>query len=692
MNRNKWRFTTKLFLCFVATILVSIMINTASFLRQSVYGMYSLGESAIVGSHTAVFNALEMYRKKTQGKMAGDLSFFEGVLQPKNQALILENDEERMETRVLVDQITGDGVSKKIPKIQAGYLFLNEYFEFVDDVKAKTGDELVTIFVLFDEKLIRISNTVASKDGGRVLWTYISSTAEAYREIVRKGSYYGKELVGSDWYFTAYRSLKDIDGEIIGAICVGTPMLSEEVKTYVVETKVAKGAGDFFLYNEENGEYLVHAGDEPRFLGKDSPGFVGAGGGFVEYGSRGREKVAYVKPLGSWGALLGVNMERADLIGGLDRTLLMYSAVLGAIVLVVGIVAAFFIVRTINKPLKELAEKSALVGTGDYTVNFAAGAAGADDAIGRLSESLNDMIGKQREMIGDVVSSSQVLATSSAELSAISEQMVASADLTSQIAAITTSHAGEVAGNMHSVSAAMEQSTTNLGMIATAAEEMSSTIDEIAQNSAHARLTTETAVKSAKTSRDNVAELSEAAKSIGVITETIAEISKQTNLLALNATIEAARAGEAGKGFSVVANEIKELAHQTAYATSRIKDSITHIQNQTSLTVGSIQAIADIIDEVDQSVNSIVTAVEEQSVTTNEIVRNVSQASQGVFEINENVASSSLMTGTMAQNVGQVREQSAAAKENSRKVQESAGDLAILAGKLTKLVEQFKVQ
>lgn len=61
------------------------------------------------------------------------------------------------------------------------------------------------------------------------------------------------------------------------------------------------------------------------------------------------------------------------------------------------------------------------------------------------------------------------------------------------------------------------------------------------------------------------------AQDISKVTEVITEISEQTNLLALNATIEAARAGEAGKGFAVAANEIKELAKQTAEATKEIK-------------------------------------------------------------------------------------------------------------------------
>jgi methyl-accepting chemotaxis protein len=93
--------------------------------------------------------------------------------------------------------------------------------------------------------------------------------------------------------------------------------------------------------------------------------------------------------------------------------------------------------------------------------------------------------------------------------------------------------------------------------MANAMEEMSSAIQEIAENTERANSMTGEAVNYAKSSSEKVNNLGSAAREISKVTEVITEISEQTNLLALNATIEAARAGEAGKGFDVVANEIK---------------------------------------------------------------------------------------------------------------------------------------
>jgi methyl-accepting chemotaxis protein len=188
-----------------------------------------------------------------------------------------------------------------------------------------------------------------------------------------------------------------------------------------------------------------------------------------------------------------------------------------------------------------------------------------------------------------------------------------------------------------------------------------------------------------------VNELGQAARDIGKVTETISAISAQTNLLALNATIEAARAGAAGKGFSVVANEIKELALQTAAATEDIKTRIEGIQSSTSMTVTDIEKISQVIQEVNEIVATIAAAIEEQSVVTRDIASNVAQAAQGVQEVNQHVSQTSQVANSVAQEIVGVNQASGEISSSSSQVLISSEELSQLAEQLRSLTAQFKI-
>jgi methyl-accepting chemotaxis protein len=675
------KFTTKLFSAMLAVVVISILITSGNAIRMSKEGLYTLGEGAIVDIHQSLYNSLAAIDHNIRQKLEGDLLLLERQIRG-NGAVML--DDFRMIRATLVDQISGAQTTQEIPKLQAGLLYLNDDSTIVDDIMEITG-ATATVFQLVDDKLLRISTNVRQLNGERATGTYIPSSSPVYQAIMNGQTFRGKAFVVNDWYLTAYKPLRNNDDQIVGAIYVGQLMISEQVRQLVSETRL--GSGYFFLYTDE-GSFLVH----PTYSSSDNvfqtvPEFKEPDG-MINYVFNGEEKVAYKKNIEGWGVTLGVGIDRKDIVGGLDARMLRNNLLVGLLVIGAGIIVTIFLVRSINMPLKELADKAIKVGEGDYTITFSSE---VDDAIGQLTNSLGVMVKKGKEMLEDIIKSSESLSAASTELAAISDQMVGNAESTTEIAEDASRNAQDVSDNMGSVSAAMEESTVNLDMIASASEEMGTTIKEIAENSARARQTTENAVANAKRSHQSIMGLGEAAKAIGSITETITEISEQTNLLALNATIEAARAGEAGKGFAVVANEIKDLAQGTAAATGKIKEAIQGIQSKTGITVKEIEEITTIISEVDDIVSGIVTAVEEQSITTNEIVNNVSQASQGITEINENVANSSRMTAEMTTGVGQVKERSLQVKESSQHVRTSADELSQLAERLTQLVSKFKI-
>jgi methyl-accepting chemotaxis protein len=237
----------------------------------------------------------------------------------------------------------------------------------------------------------------------------------------------------------------------------------------------------------------------------------------------------------------------------------------------------------------------------------------------------------------------------------------------------------------------MGDATGNLESVASATEEMSATIADIASHAAKARSVSEEAGAQADAAASLMHQLGSAAHEIGKVTETITNISDQTKLLALNATIEAARAGAAGKGFAVVATEIKELARQTASATEDIKTKIIGVQSSSGSAIAEIEKISGVIKDVVAIVTSIAAAIEEQAAVTRDVAGNVTRASGAVRDANDRVAETAAVSSTIAQDVAQISHQSQGVGTDSKRVEEDAQMLIRLSNELTALVGRFEL-
>lgn len=226
-------------------------------------------------------------------------------------------------------------------------------------------------------------------------------------------------------------------------------------------------------------------------------------------------------------------------------------------------------------------------------------------------------------------------------------------DKMKQTSATLTSVASQTTSEAGAASEASGSAAQNVQTVASATEQLSGSIREIARQSQHVSEIISRSSENVEHIDARVNDLSSSAQKIGDVISIISEIAEQTNLLALNATIEAARAGEAGKGFAVVAQEVKALASQTAAATDEITTQIGSVQKSALATASDIGSITGTMEEIRNLTSGIASAVDQQDAATREISRSIATAADHTNR----------MTGSMSAVTGSISETSREATE-----------------------------
>ncbi|MFD2171782.1 methyl-accepting chemotaxis protein [Tumebacillus lipolyticus] len=377
--------------------------------------------------------------------------------------------------------------------------------------------------------------------------------------------------------------------------------------------------------------------------------------------------------------------------------------VFGAIGLLVGIIAAWFMAERFSRPLVKLNKVANKVAAGDLRIEKFAVA--REDEIGQLIGSVNKMVDNLHELINQVNVTAEHVAATSEQLAASTDQAaVATEQITKTIQDVAIGAERQVQSAVDSADA-MEALSVGIMRIA----ETSTVVSEASWQSAKEAEQGNESILTAKrqmgmihTSVHETASgiqlLEKRSQEIGEIVEVITGIAQQTNLLALNAAIEAARAGEQGKGFAVVADEVRKLAEQSGVSAGRISDLIQTIQKETTKAAGSMNEVTREVQVGTEVVNVAGEAFERILLSAKQVadqIQEVTAASEEMSASTEQVSHSVEDMSRIAQSSsGNAQNVAAASEEQLASVEEismSAESLTKLAQELRELVGKFKL-
>ncbi|WP_017475614.1 MULTISPECIES: methyl-accepting chemotaxis protein [unclassified Pseudomonas] len=456
------------------------------------------------------------------------------------------------------------------------------------------------------------------------------------------------------------------------------------------------GKDDYFWINDLTPVMIMHAAN-PKLDGqnlsaiRDPDGFAvfnefvilakAKGAGMVNYrwpkpgADAPVAKTSYIQLFEPWGWIIGSGVYVDD-VQGEFRGQVWKASMVGLVIAVIMALLVVLIARSIVRPLQQAVNAMANIASGESDLTRTLDTHGQDE-VTQLSRHFNGFTAKLRQVVGQLQTCANALGQSSTELGSNASDAHDRSQQQSQQMELVATAINEVTYGVQDVAKNAEHAASEMRDAQVQAEQGQLNIDGSLQRIDQLSSTISQAVEVIRT-------LSTESTQIGGVLEVIRSIADQTNLLALNAAIEAARAGEQGRGFAVVADEVRLLAQRTQKSTAEIQAMIERLQ-------GHSEAAVKVISDSHQASQLTI----EQAGQAGASLTAIGQALRNLNGLNASIASATLQQAHVVEDINQNVTQAAGLSHSTalaaQQSSAASAHLKVLSEQLDSLLHQFKV-
>ncbi len=423
--------------------------------------------------------------------------------------------------------------------------------------------------------------------------------------------------------------------------------------------------------------------------------------GFGEYEYKGIVKYMAFAPVEGTDWSIALTQEKNEIFAGLN-SIRRNTIIMTLVFIALGILFAFYISKAIKTPLLEVQKYAAELAEGNLTRSIDTK---RRDEFGAAIRALNTAVVSFKNIVTNIQKIAQIsedttgalnesveqVAAGSEEVSATIQQIAEGASEQAKDAEIAVNLTAELGKKLDSISSIAKDTSDFAMQTGSKSESGLKVVTELENNFAQSSMAIEEVSQTIKA-------VTEKSASISNILETITSVADQTNLLALNAAIEAARAGDAGRGFAVVADEIRKLAEQTALATKDIGSMINEITSVIRQAQTSMANAESLMGNFTLSMNSTSDIFKEIQKAVNDSIKHLALLIEQIKEIDENkqnvISAIENISAITQESAASTEEVSAAVEEQAASIEEitaSINELARMIKELSDATKVFKV-